>query len=52
MAAVRARGVAAKLEHMGRSGDLQGAMEESASLEREVTSAEQALAELCREVVG
>jgi len=30
MAAVRARGVAAKLEHMGRSGDLQGAMEESA----------------------
>jgi two-component system, sensor histidine kinase and response regulator len=52
LAAVRARGVAAKLEHMGRSGDLQGAMEESASLEREVTSAEQALAELCREVVG
>ena len=51
LAAVRGRELAGELEQMGRSRSLEGAAEKSAELEQEITLVEQALAELCQEVV-
>ncbi|HYL09890.1 MAG TPA: PAS domain S-box protein, partial [Candidatus Acidoferrales bacterium] len=50
LGALRARKVAAQLEQMGRGGDLQGAAEVCAALEREIAQLEQALDKLCVEV--
>jgi CheY-like chemotaxis protein len=50
LGALRARNLAAQLEQMGRGGDLQGAVEVCAALEREIAQLEQALDKLSIEV--
>lgn len=50
LGAVRARALASELEQMGKRGDLAGAAELCAALEREIVHVGQALEKLCVEV--